>query len=126
MKKLALHVAVLCLSLFVCASAQQLPENPSPQNERAFLFLSIVQAGISVADYEVSANHLAHGSLEQNPYFGHHPSRTRFYGTGLPLEAGIAYVGWRLKHARGWKQKIWFLPQTAEIGLHVWALVVSD
>jgi len=61
---------------------------------------------LAAVDYE-SALAVQHrgGCLESNPAFGHFPSRGRFYGEGLAIDAGPELVGWLLhrKHLRGWQ-----------------------
>jgi hypothetical protein len=61
---------------------------------------------LAAADYE-SAHAVQHrgGCHESNVVFSSYPSRGRFYGEGLAIDAGPELVGWLLhrKHAKYWR-----------------------
>lgn len=66
----------------------------------------IVNFLLAAADYE-SAQAVQHpgGCVESNGLFSRYPSRARFYGEGLAIDAGPELLGWFLhrKHARLWR-----------------------
>ena len=61
---------------------------------------------LATADYE-SARAVQHpgGCMESNVLFNRYPSRARFYGEGLAIDAGPELLGWVLhrKHVRLWQ-----------------------
>jgi len=61
---------------------------------------------LATADYE-SARAVQHpgGCMESNVLFNRYPSRARFYGEGLAIDAGPELLGWLLhrKHVRLWQ-----------------------
>ena len=68
-----------------------------------YVIINLLLAG---ADYESArAVQRPGGCRESNPLFNIYPSRGRFYGEGLAIDAGPELVGWLLhrKHARLWQ-----------------------
>ena len=61
---------------------------------------------LATADYE-SARAVQHrgGCVESNALFSRYPSRARFYGEGLAIDAGPELLGWFLhrRHERFWQ-----------------------
>lgn len=66
----------------------------------------IINLLLAAADYESARAVQRPGSCrESNPLFSTHPSRGRFYGEGLAIDAGPELVGWLMhrRHARLWQ-----------------------
>ena len=83
----------------------------------------VVNLLLATADYE-SARSVQHpgACMESNALFGHYPSRARFYGEGLAIDAGPQLLGWFLhrKHARFWQA-----PFGLVAGWHVEGLITN-
>jgi hypothetical protein len=90
-------------------------------NKRAFWTLTVVNAGIAVADLEYT-QHLLHRYpwvFERNPLFGSRPSRPRMYTIVGAQQLGCAYFGHRLAKAHNPKlRRLWFVPQMVSIQGH--------
>lgn len=66
----------------------------------------ILNLFLAASDYETARAVQHPGScMESNVLFGRYPSRTRFYGEGLAIDAGPELLGWILhrKHVRLWQ-----------------------
>jgi len=77
--------------------------------DRNYWTLVGVTAGAAVLDGETTIRGLqTPGRQEINPLLGTHPNRARFYTTVGAVDAGMAYVAYRLK--RSGHDKLWTLP----------------
>lgn len=104
MRSRALSLAVLLgVLLWPVGSASAASFREAVRGVRKYVIINLL---LATADYE-SARAVQHpgGCTESNPLFNHYPSRPRFYGEGLAIDAGPELLGWLLhrKHARLWQ-----------------------
>jgi hypothetical protein len=95
--------AILSLVLWTVAPASGAGFKQAVRGVRKYVIINLL---LAAADYE-SARAVQHpgGCRESNALFSHYPSRARFYGEGLAIDAGPELLGWFLhrKHVRVWQ-----------------------
>lgn len=86
--------------------------------DRQFWILVGATAGAAVLDGETTIRSLqTPGRQEINPLLGTHPDRVRFYTTVGAIDAGVAYLAYRLK--RSGHDKLWKLPLVGASTVHL-------
>lgn len=94
-------VAAICICLAEPASAAGFKKATS--GIRKYVITNLL---LATADYESArAVQRPAGCMESNRLFSRYPSRARFYGEGLAIDAGPELLGWFLhrKHERFWQ-----------------------
>ena len=95
---------VALLSILLCSvnPASGADFKQAARGVRKYVIINLLLATV---DYE-SARAVQHpgGCRESNILFNRYPSRARFYGEGLAIDAGPELLGWILhrKHVRLW------------------------
>jgi len=86
--------------------------------DRQFWILVGATAGAAVLDGETTIRGLQNpGRQEINPLLGTHPDRARFYTTVGVVDAGVAYLAYRLK--RSGHDKLWKVPLLGATSVHL-------
>jgi len=86
--------------------------------DRQFWILVGATAGAAVLDGETTIRGLQNpGRQEINPLLGTHPDRARFYTTVGVVDAGVAYLAYRLK--RSGHDRLWKLPLVGASTVHL-------
>ena len=86
--------------------------------DRPYWTLVAFTAGAAVMDGETTMHGLeTPGRHEMNPLLGSHPDRARFYSTVGAIDAGFAYLAYRLK--RDGHEKLWKVPLLGATTAHL-------
>ncbi|HLX73853.1 MAG TPA: hypothetical protein VKR26_03910 [Terriglobales bacterium] len=97
------RVALLTVLLWSVNPASAAGFKQAMRGVRKYVIINLL---LATADYE-SARAVQHprGCMESNSLFSRYPSRPRFYGEGLAIDAGPELLGWILhrKHVRFWQ-----------------------